>query len=126
MPLVPIPVAFDNLRLHLGGGSAATDDDRDVHRLIRHVGDIDRIRDAELRLHRLIDYVPVRVIGIVPETESDLVMVVALGIEIGSDILSEHKAINDRPLGGIVRGTVDIVALYLDVGAVCFLVLVPG
>ena len=53
-------------------------------------------------------------------------MVVALGIEIGSDILSEHKAINDRPLGGIVRGTVDIVALYLDVGAVCFLVLVPG
>ena len=42
-------------------GSAATDDDRDVHRLIRHIRDIDRVRDAELRLLRFIDYVPVRV-----------------------------------------------------------------
>ena len=126
MPLIPIPMALDDISLDGGGGIATSDDYGNIHSLIRHIGDVQRVWNSNFRLLRLIHNVPVRVVGIVPELQCDLVVVASLGIEIGRDILSKHEAVDDRALRAVVGSSVDIVALYLDVGTVGLLVLVPG
>ena len=69
---------------------------------------------------------PVRIVGIVAELQSHLIVIAALGIEVGADILSEHKAVDDRALGTVVSSSVDIVTLYLDICAVSLAVFVPA
>ena len=126
MPLVPIPMALDDISLDCGGGIATPDDYGNIHALIRHIGDVQRVRNGNFRLLRLIHNVPVRVVGIVSELQCDLVVVASFGIEIARNILSKHEAVDDRALRAVVGSSVDIVALYLDVGTVGLLVLVPG
>ena len=126
MPLVPIPMTLDDISLDGGGGIATPDDYGNIHALIRHIGDVKRVRNGNFRLLRLIDNVPVRVVGIVPELQCHLVVVTSFGIEISRNILSKHEAVDDRALRAVVGSSVDIVALYLDVGTVGLLVLVPG
>ena len=126
MPLVPIPMALDDISLDGGGGIATPDDYRDVDAFVWHIGDVKRVRNGNFRLLRLIDNVPVRVVGIVPELQCHLVVVASFGIEVARDILSKHEAVDDRALGTVVGSSVDIVALDLNVGTVGLLVLVPG
>ena len=124
--LVSPPVAVDDVCGDTGRSIAATDDHRDIYAFIRHIRDIQRIRNAELRLLRHVLDMPVGVVCIVDETQSYLVMVASLGIEVGADILSEHETIGYRTLRGIVGSSVDIVTLDLDICAVSLAVFVPA
>ena len=126
MPLIPKPMTLDDISLDGGGGIATSDDYGNIHALVRHIGDVQRVRNGNFRLLRLIHNVPVRVVGIVTELQCHLVVVASFGIEIARNILSKHEAVDDRALRAVVGSSVDIVALYLDVGTVGLLVLVPG
>ena len=94
MPLVPIPMTLDDISLDSGGGIATSDNYRNVDTLVWHIGDVKRVRNGNFRLLRLIDNVPVRVIGIVPELQCNLVVVASLGVEVARDILSKHEAVD--------------------------------
>ena len=126
MPFVPIPMTLNDIRSDLGRRIGTAHHHRHIHTLIRHIGNIKWVRNSELRLLRFINNMPVRVVGIVAELEGYLIMVVPFGIEVGCDILSEHETVDDGALRTVVFCPVDIVALDLDVGSVCLLVLVPG
>ena len=126
MPFVAIPMALDDISLDSGGGTATSNNYRNVDTFVRHIGNVKRVRNGNFRLLRLIDNVPVRVVGIVPELQCNLVVVASLGVEVARHILSEHKAVDDRALGTVFGSSVDLVALGLDVGAAGRLACVPG
>ena len=125
MSLVPIPMTLNDIGLHLSGSIRAPDYHRHIHTLVRHIRNIERIRNRDFRLLRLINDVPVRVIGIIPELQGHLVVVAALRIEIRTYILTEHETVDNRALGTVVRCAVHIITLHLDICSVRLLVLVP-
>ena len=104
--------------------SSCSDFKRKHHRVVVQIRNIIRIRHLKTGIRFFIADVPVYIIGIFIELQCQFVVVVTLGIVVGSDIFAQHETINDVTVTHTPQNIGTVVSFHFNVCAIRFLVFV--